>query len=69
MKEDNKYYIEDDDLDTFHNLMADTNCNMILKQGLSGNAIYDSEEIFITSYLEWKQWDIYFNSFVFYYCK
>jgi len=66
---DNKYHIEDDDLVAFHNLMADTNCNMILKKGWLGNAIYDSEENFIISYLEWKQWDIYFKSFIFYYYK
>ena len=63
-KENNNYYIENDDLVSFHNLMDDTNYNMILKQGWLGNGIYDFEENLIISYIEWKKWDIYFKNFV-----
>ena len=54
----NNEYIKEDDLFEFENLIRNTNFEIILKEGWCGNGIYDFEDNFISSYLEWKKWEL-----------
>ena len=55
----NKVYIDEQDLFDFENLICNTNFEITLKEGWKGNGIYDDDDNFITSYLEWKKWKFY----------
>ena len=55
----NKVYIDEQDLFDFENLICNTNFEITLKEGWKGNGIYDFEDNFISSYLEWKKWKFY----------
>lgn len=60
----NKVYIDEHDLFDFENLICNTNFEIILKEGWKGNGIYDFEDYFITSYLEWEKWKFYLTEII-----
>ena len=60
----NKVYIDEQDLFDFENLICNTNFEITLKEGWKGNGIYDFEDNFISSYLEWKKWKFYLREII-----
>jgi hypothetical protein len=60
----NKVYIDEHDLFDFKNLICNTNFEITLKEGWKGNGIYDFEDNFISSYLEWKKWKFYLREII-----
>ena len=60
----NKIYIDEHDLFDFKNLICNTNFEITLKEGWKGNGIYDFEDNFISSYLEWKKWKFYLREII-----
>ena len=60
----NKVYIDEQDLFDFENLICNTNFEITLKEGWKGNGIYDDDDNFIISYLEWKKWKFYLREII-----